>query len=960
MIGRVLVVDDSLTVRMDIQEALEEAGFAVELSADLAQARQRLEQAPCDAVVLDVHLPDGNGVDLVRELRADASVAELPVLLLSSRAEVQDRLRGMSAGAFDFVGKPYDRGYLVERVRELLQREAAPARPLSTSVLVVEDSLTFRSELRLALEAAGYRVFEASSAEEGLRVAARERPDLAVVDGLLGDEYGSTVIQQLRHDPSLRHIPCLLLTAGLDAQQELEVLAAGADAFVRKDLGFAVILGRLASLGVGRLEPGDRASLHGPKRVLALAASPAVERRVEDLRSEGYDAALARSGEDALALLGAQEVDVVLLDDALTGELDARETCRRIKASPVWRDIPVLTFLGEHGPEAVGAWIEAGADDCLPRQSEPLLVRARIMTQLRRKHFEAENRAAREARHRRDLLVSQERAARDLAEERRQRTEELRRKNDELERLNVELARREALAQDQRSAAQGRLARIVAGTMDGMWEHDLRRGTSYYSPSLHRLLGLDPERELLDPERMQERVHPDDREARDRALEAALSGRRPEDLEYRVRHADGGWRWLRSTGQVFCDEAGRPTYVAGSLRDITEGKRLERALQAAQRLEAVGRLAGGVAHDFNNMLSAILGFTDLSLRQLPEEHPARKHLLSVLEAAQRSTELTGQLLSFGRRQVLRPEVVDLDALLRGLETLIQRAIGARVALRLALGARGRAEVDPGQLEQVVINLAVNARDAMPEGGQLTIETQDVELRAEHKRHHPEAADGPHVLLAFSDTGHGMPREVLEQVFEPFFTTKPEGQGTGLGLASAHGFVKQSGGSIWVYSEVGQGTTFKIYLPRLPESSTAVPRPTASQGAPLLRGGETVLLVEDEDLVRELVRETLEDAGYRVLVAEDGRAGLALAEAHQGPLDLLLTDVVLPGLPGPELAAALRAARPDLLVLFSSGYAEQAIVWHGNLSEGVEFLAKPFTPSSLARRVREVLDGRARG
>jgi CheY-like chemotaxis protein len=376
-------------------------------------------------------------------------------------------------------------------------------------------------------------------------------------------------------------------------------------------------------------------------------------------------------------------------------------------------------------------------------------------------------------------------------------------------------------------------------------------------------------------------------------------------------------------------------------------------MRQTQKMEAIGRLAGGVAHDFNNLLTAICGYCELALGQLGPADPVVADLREVQAAGERARELTQQLLAFGRRQVLAPTVLDLGAVVRDTERMLHRVIGEDIDLRTILaGELGCVMADAGQMQQVLLNLAINARDAMPAGGTLTIETTDVVLDEIYAQLHPGVRPGPHVMLAVCDTGVGMDAATQAHAFEPFFTTKPVGQGTGLGLASVYGIVKQSGGDIRVHSEPGLGTTFRIYLPRVDAAAAALPLPAP---APAPTGGETILVVEDEQRVRQYAQRVLEAAGYRVLMADGGVQALALAAAPAQVLDLLLTDVVMPGMNGREVAEALLARRPDLRVLFMSGYADNAVVERGLVDVGVALLAKPFSGSELLRRVRDVLD-----
>ncbi len=393
-------------------------------------------------------------------------------------------------------------------------------------------------------------------------------------------------------------------------------------------------------------------------------------------------------------------------------------------------------------------------------------------------------------------------------------------------------------------------------------------------------------------------------------------------------------------------------FAIAFISDTSPRKRLEEQLLHAQKMEAVGRLAGGVAHDFNNLLTVILGYERMLLEELPEGSPLRDYAEEVLKAGDRAAELVNQLLAFSRRQMMQPRVVDLNLLLRESEKMLRRLIGEDIKLNVLLSPEaGNIRVDPGHLQQIVFNLAVNARDAMPQGGKLTIETAPAHLDEEYARTHAGVVPGEYVMIGISDTGHGMDAETKRHMFEPFFTTKGQGKGTGLGLATVYGIVKQSGGDIWVYSEPGQGTTFKLYFPRVNEN----PEQIAAHVPAALRGTETVLVVEDEAGVRDLIAAQLRQLGYTVLAAADGHEAIRLSGEHSGPIPMLLTDVVLPELSGRQVAEQLRAARPEMKVIYLSGYTENAVVHHGVLDPEVDFLGKPFSQRALAKKLREVLE-----
>ena len=428
-----------------------------------------------------------------------------------------------------------------------------------------------------------------------------------------------------------------------------------------------------------------------------------------------------------------------------------------------------------------------------------------------------------------------------------------------------------------------------------------------------------------------------------------------QDFELLARRGDGTLSWVSLGARAERDAGGQVLHYEWSIADIMERKRLESELRQAQKLEGIGQLAGGIAHDFNNLLTVITGRSHLVLAELPAAHALRRHVDLIQTTAERAAALTRQLLAFSRKQVLEPKVLDVNAVVTGLAPMLRRLIGENLEFAVVPAPElGPVKADPSQLEQVILNLAVNARDAMPQGGTLTIETANVELDETYARRHPGANAGRFVMLAVSDTGHGMDAAVKARIFEPFFTTKDPGKGTGLGLATVFGIVKQSGGSIGVYSEPGHGTTFKVYLPRVDEAVDQ----TATAAAPTLaRGSETILLVEDDDEVRALARETLDGHGYTVIPAAAPAEALRLAGSHSGPIHLLVTDVVLPQFSGRGLAERLAPEHRDLRVLYMSGYTDDSIVRQGMLEEGTAFLQKPFTPYTLLLKVREVLNRR---
>ena len=483
----------------------------------------------------------------------------------------------------------------------------------------------------------------------------------------------------------------------------------------------------------------------------------------------------------------------------------------------------------------------------------------------------------------------------------------------------------------------------------GLAEHDHALNRTTFSDNLIRVLGFEPGTVDATQEWLLTRIHPDDRAQAEQAYAAVVTSEPVADLHYRIVRPDGGIRWMLVRNRLFSNERGQPVRTVGVAMDVTARKELEDQFRQMQKMEALGQLAGGVAHDFNNLLTVIEGYSQMLYDEWPGQEQGRLDLAEVLRASERAKILTNQLLAFSRKQVVRPTRVDLNATIRDLSRMLARVIGENIELDLQLDVVPPVIADVGQIEQVVMNLAVNARDAMPFGGRLTIRTAGATMDASAAR--ARGLDpGEYAALVVSDTGSGMTADVRHRIFEPFFTTKEVGKGTGLGLSTVYGIVKQSSGHIEVSSELGQGTTFRVHLPRgVGDLAEAAPeRPSQTHGV------ETVLLVEDEPMVLDLASRVLGSRGYRVLVASNATEALQVAREHAGKIDLLLTDVVMPGLPGPELAARLETVTPGLRVLYMSGYADDSVARLG-AEQGISFLAKPFSGEVLAARVREVLD-----
>ncbi len=501
---------------------------------------------------------------------------------------------------------------------------------------------------------------------------------------------------------------------------------------------------------------------------------------------------------------------------------------------------------------------------------------------------------------------------------------------------------------------------ILENIEDGYYEVDIAGNLTFFNDSFCRIYGY-PREELMG---MDDRQYTDQENAKklfQTFNKVYRTGEPTKGFDWEIIRKDGTKRCIDASVSLMKDSSGNRIGFRGIVRDVTERTQadkemaiLQEQLRQSQKMEAIGQLAGGVAHDFNNLLTVIKGYSQLSLQEIKEDGPLKLNIEEIRRAADKAADLTHQLLAFSRRQIMKMKVLDLNTILRNLDKMLRRVIGEDIELVTILAEDlGRVKADPGQIEQVVMNLSVNARDAMPQGGKLIIETVNVGLDGKYARNHIAVKPGRYAMLSVSDTGAGMTSELRDRVFEPFFTTKEEGEGTGLGLSTVYGIVKQSGGNIWVYSEPGKGTTFKIHLPIVDEPFEELGERVEVKEIP--RGTETILIVEDEEKVRKLAVRILEKQGYKVLEASQGLDAFLIVEEYEDLIHLLVTDVVMPKISGCEMADRIAEIRPEIKVLYMSGYTGNAIVHHGVLGGGMKFIQKPFTVEGLARKVREVLD-----
>jgi PAS domain S-box-containing protein len=845
---RVLVIDDSLTVRMDLEEALRAAGYATLLCSDLRAARAALGHDDFALVVLDVHLPDGDGLDFLRELRATPRAAAVPVMLLSTEAEVASRVRGMSAGADEYVGKPYDLGQLLARARSLIKTTPAAPRQAARTILIIDDSATYRHVLRRSFEDEGFAVIEAASGEEGLARAADAQPDAIIVDGQLPGIDGATVVRRVKSDLSLRGVPCVLLTAAEGSADELHALEAGADGYVRKSDDLDMVLVRLAALlrGTAPTHEDSGPRLLAPKRLLAVADSPAyLQTLAGELGKEGYDVVLASSGEEAIELLRAQPVDCILLDCALPG-LSGRETCARIKGTPSSRDVPLVMLAARDDRDATIDGINAGADDVIAKNADLEVLKARLRAQLRRKQFDDENRRIRE-----------------------------------------QLVRRET---------EARFARLIQSNIIGIFLAEPGGRLHDANDAFLGLVGWS-RAELQAGELSWDRVVMPGLRARDEvAFEQLRNQGSAAPYETVLLRRPAGVVPVM-LGMVLPE--GSPTAV-GFVLDRSEqqhakeqlrqyavelegaNQELKRAKDLAERESRFkSKFLAGMSHELRTPLNAIIGFSEMLQAKIagPLQDKQEQYVTHVLTSGRHLLTLINDVLDLskveaGRMELARewtPLAVVVDSV-RGVVKPLADKRGITLAVALPNDLPDLF-LDPTRTKQVLYNLLSNAIKFTPRGGL-------VGLGAE--------VDGGQVKVTCRDTGVGIRSEDMPRLFREFEQIEPASgekpEGTGLGLALSRRLIELHGGVMWAESQLGKGSTFTFTLPVLRPAGPAAE--AASDAGPL------ALLVEDDAQSAELSAAILQSAGLSVRIAEASQEALNLA-VELKPAVILL-DLVLPG------------------------------------------------------------------
>ena len=681
------------------------------------------------------------------------------------------------------------------------------------------------------------------------------------------------------------------------------------------------------------------------------------------------------NGAQALAFLKEHPCNLVI-SDIVMPEMDGYQLCKAIKSDETLKSIPVILLTSLSDPHDVIQGLMCGADNFVIKPYDEKYLLARIYFILANRNLNIHEKTEMgievifggkkyfitSARQQiLNLLLSTFETAIDKNLELMRTRDELKSLNEQLETrvhertaaLMAEITERKR-AEEHLRAAQELLHHVISSSPAIIYSLKIEGNQivpQWISENVSKLIGYSTE-ECLSSSWWPEHVHPEDKIKKIPVFDD-LFAKDHQTLEYRLQMKDKSYRWLRDEFMVRRNSNDEPIEMIGSLIDITERIELEKQLLQAQKMEAIGQLAGGVAHDFNNLLMVIKWCSQSLLDTLPPDDPKAKDAKEIYEAGERAASLTRQLLAFSRKQMLQPVPINLNFLISELEKMLRRLIGEHIEMRTNLSSDlGIIMADTGQIEQVILNLSVNARDAMPDGGCLTIETSNVKFDDVYAHQHVETQPGSYVMLAISDTGCGMSEEIKSKIFEPFFTTKEAGRGTGLGLSTVHGIVKQSGGHIWVYSEAGHGTTFKIYFPLMEGQKE---RQAVAPKKRRLQGTETLLLVEDNENLRTLAENVLRQNGYHVLSAVDGVHALERSDQYEGRIDMLITDVIMPRMGGKELSNKLSLKRPHIQVLFMSGYTDNTIVQNGILDEKTAYLQKPCSPETLMTKIREILE-----
>jgi PAS domain S-box-containing protein len=801
-------------------------------------------------------------------------------------------------------------------------------------ILVVDDEIELKNVLVESLLSQGYETTGLTSGAEALAALRRQTFDVMLTDLMMPSMDGITLVQEsLKIDP---HLVPIVMTGQGTIQSAVDAIKVGAFDYVLKPFRLQTLLPLLTRAMNVRHVHLENLQLRETVAIYELAQMITQTLDPEAVVNKLADAVLKQTDAD--------QVSVLLPVNDGSGELYVAAVRGRDREHLLGQRVPLdHTISGWVAREREPLILEGEVNDERFRPlwphpeitssiSIPLLVAHKVVGTL---NINALERL-------RPFTVAQMKVLMILA-------------------ATAAAGIESASLYTQVRQAEEKYRSIFENAVEGIFQATPDQRLLTVNPSMARILGYDSPRELIADFNATGRqlwINPDTTDQINAALNSTGI---VEGLPIEAARKNGESIWLSLNLRLVKDEHGSTIYREGTIEDITarteaesRRKELEQQLRQSQKMEAIGQLAGGVAHDFNNLLTAINGYSSLALQRANPDDRIRGYLEEVKKAGERAANLTRQLLAFGRKQMLKPITLNLNDVVSEMSKMLRRLIGEDICFDARFDPElKQIRADPGQIEQVLVNLVVNSRDAMPHGGTLTIETANFEIDHEFASRHLGLAPGKYVVLTVSDDGCGMDEKTKARIFEPFFTTKEKGRGTGLGLSTVYGIVTQSGGNVWVYSEPGDGTVFKVFLPQFQQECEAPTKPLIDLVAP--RGSETILLVEDEDVVRGLARQILEQAGYHVLDAPGGDEAIRLCRELRGPIDLLLTDVVMPETSGREVAECLTKLRPATRVLYMSGYTDDAIVHHGVLDSDVEFIQKPFTPIALAQKVREVLD-----
>ena len=800
-------------------------------------------------------------------------------------------------------------------------------------ILIADDNVTNRKLLRVMLQAEGYETVEAADGNEALEILESEDVSLILSDVLMPNMDGFRLCHAVRHTERLKHIPFIIQTSSYDSSSDERLaISFGADLFIRRPISSNELLGAVRRT-VGQTRPRQ---------------SPRAQSLEELDVMKTYSVRLVRQLEDTNAELANAHAKILDIHQSLLKRTDELEQSEE-KFRGIFENITDVFFRTDmqgtiqivspsirrygHDPSTL-----IGCDFrelCAKPGDYDMVIGALVEGQVLED---------------KELALKQTAGKWSVSSLSARLITDVQRRPIEIEGVLRDISERKQVEEVLR-ASETFYRSLGDAVPDFVWACDAQGRANFINRRYLEYTGYTLEE--MSKLRLDAYHHPDDLPDLQAKWQSASAKREGYEAEARYKRHDGEYRWFLIRAVPVKDIHGNTIQWVGTSTDIHERKRLEEQLLHSQKLEAIGRLAGGIAHDFNNLLTAILGYSELAEEEVAADTTASRYLKTIQGAATRAAALTHQLLAFARQQIIEPRVLTLNDILDDVSSLLRPLLGEHIELAIMPGNDlWRIRVDPGQLEQVIVNLAVNAADAMPQGGRLLIETENITLDEGYAYVHPDLQPGEYVLLAVSDTGEGMDEALQKRVFDPFFTTKAKGKGTGLGLSTCHGIIKQSGGHIWLYSEPGRGTTFRIYLPRVQAAATRPPTPPEVMD---MHGVETVLLVEDEAIVREMAVQALRSQGYTVIAAENGDKALEYISGHSGEINLLLTDVVMPHMGGRQLAERLEEIEPGVHVLYTSGYTDNFIAQHGVLAEGTAFLQKPYTPTTLVRKVRQTLN-----